>query len=85
MLPQENFCLNKASAAGNTSRIVKGADKIMGKIALAECPSLFAPRAAIKKRGSISTCVSKFIPNKKGEALFPKAGFHLYSRADALE
>lgn len=84
MLPQENFCLNKASAAGNTSRIVKAVNTVQAEIIRGSAYSL-RTRPHKKKASRVSACFSKFIPNKKGEALFPKAGFHLYSWADALE
>ena len=78
-----DFCKD---GAGNTLAVLSSrtCEKMYGKARRGACFCPSAP-SETKKASRVSACFSKFIPNKKGEALFPKAGFHLYSWADALE
>ena len=65
---------NEKATAGNTCRIVKGADKIMGEIAFAERPTLCAPRAPNKKADRVQPAFQNLYQTKRREAPLSEGG-----------
>ena len=84
MLPQENFCLNKASAAGNTSRIVKAVNTVQAEII---CGSAYSLRTRSHKKKSKPgfSLLFKIYTKQKGGSAFSKSGFSFILLGSALE
>lgn len=76
---------NEKATAGNTSRIVKGADKIMGEIAPAE-PSFSAPDLCINKKHNpgFRLCFQNLYQTKRRKRFFQRRVF-IYTLGLPLE
>ncbi len=84
VLPQENFCLNKASAAGNTSRIVKAVNTVQAEIIRGSAYSL-RTRPHKKKSKPGFSLLFKIYTKQKGGSAFSKSGFSFILLGCALE